>query len=94
MKLYNICFSARGTTQACASTIASGMNMETVSCNWLEKPCTEPMAIAREDRLLFSMPVYAGYIPKLCAKMLKNLQAFDQEGRTAKIPKDKIKGED
>ena len=27
-------------------------------------------------------------------KMLKNLQAFDQEGRTAKIPKDKIKGED
>ena len=74
MKLYNICFSARGTTQACASTIASGMNMETVSCNWLEKPCTEPMAIAREDRLLFSMPVYAGYIPKLCAKMVKNLQ--------------------
>lgn len=27
-------------------------------------------------------------------KMLKNLQAFDQEGRTAKTPKDKIKGED
>ena len=27
-------------------------------------------------------------------KMLKNLQAFDQEGRTAKISKDKIKGED
>lgn len=74
MTLYNICFSARGTTQTCSSIIARATGMETRDVNWLANPCTAPLTIGREDRLLFSMPVYAGYIPKLCATMAQNLQ--------------------
>lgn len=72
--LHNIYFSARGTTRTCAEWIGKGLDMEMVSYDWLRQPCTEPMKISGDDVLLFSMPVYGGYIPKLCKDMAVNLE--------------------
>lgn len=74
MALYNIYFSAKGTTKLCADYIADCLSLKTESYNWLSQPCREPMDFSREDVLLFSMPVYSGFIPKTCAQMAKFLR--------------------
>lgn len=72
--LYNIYFSAKGTTERCALKIAEAMGNETKSINWLREPIREELEIGAEDVLLFSMPVYGGFIPKHCADMAKYLK--------------------
>lgn len=72
--LYNIFFSAKGTTEICAACIGRGLNMEMKPCNWFDMPCNEPLEISSDDVLLFSMPVYGGFIPQVCAHMAKNLK--------------------
>lgn len=74
MKLHNIYFSAKGTTEICAACIGQGLNMEMKPYNWFDKPCHEPLEISNDDVLLFSMPVYGGFIPTLCTDMVKNLK--------------------
>ena len=68
MRLYNVYFSAKGTTRLCADCIAEGLNLEKKDYDWLTASEPEKIAVSSEDALLFSMPVYGGYIPKLCAE--------------------------
>lgn len=77
MKLYNIYFSAKGTTEICAHYIWQKMNMEMELYNWFRCPCNDTLEISKKDVLLFSMPVYGGYIPKHCADMAKNLKGHN-----------------
>lgn len=74
MMLHIIYFSAKGTTEMCAGCIGQGLNLQMKPYNWFEKPCNELLEISSEDVLLFSMPVYGGFIPQSCAKMAKNLK--------------------
>ena len=74
MILHNIYFSAKGTTEMCAGCISQGLNLQMKPYNWFEKPCNELLEISSEDVLLFSMPVYGGFIPQPCAKMARNLK--------------------
>lgn len=74
MILHSIYFSAKGTTEKCADCIGHGMNLETKSYNWFREPCSDILEIPDDDVLLFSMPVYGGYIPQLCADMAKFLK--------------------
>lgn len=77
MKLYNVYFSAKGTTEKCAHFIWQKMNMEMELHNWFRNPCNNLLDISSNDALLFSMPVYGGYIPKHCADMAKNLRGHN-----------------
>ncbi|EOS25508.1 hypothetical protein C806_01635 [Lachnospiraceae bacterium 3-1] len=72
--LYNIYFSGKGTTKICAECIGTGLHMEWKSYDWRKQPCETELKIPREDVLLFSMPVYGGFIPKMCAEMAANLK--------------------
>ena len=75
--LYNIYFSAKGTTKLCAGYIGERLGMETKETNWLGQPGIEATELAADDVLLFTMPVYGGFIPKLCASMAENLKGND-----------------
>ncbi len=72
--LHNIYFSAKGTTKICAACIGQGLNMEVKPYNWFDTPCNELLEIPKDDVLLFSMPVYGGFIPQICAHMAENLK--------------------
>ncbi len=72
--LYNIYFSGKGTTKICAECIGTGLHMEWKSYDWRKQPCETELKIPREDVLLFSMPVYGGFIPKMCTEMAANLK--------------------
>lgn len=72
--LHNIYFSAKGTTKVCADHIANNLHMTTSSSNWLTSPCDIPTELDTNDVLLFSMPVYGGFIPQICAEMADNLK--------------------
>ena len=74
MILHNIYFSAKGTTEICAGCIGQGLNMEMKPYNWLNQPCNELLEISHDDVLLFSMPVYGGFIPQICTNMVRNLK--------------------
>lgn len=71
--LYNVYFSARGTTKACADCVAENMKQETVSLNWLHPADRKPLELSQSDVLLLSMPVYAGVIPYFCAELTELL---------------------
>ena len=71
--LYNVYFSARGTTKRCADTVAKGMKMDMVSFNWLDPKQRSALKLGVEDMLLLSMPVYAGVIPQFCAELTELL---------------------
>lgn len=72
--LHNVYFSAKGTTEICAEYIGSNLNMEVKSYNWCSDPCKTALEIPSEDILLFSMPVYGGFIPQICVHMAENLK--------------------
>ena len=80
MILHNIYFSAKGTTEMCAGCISQGLNLQMKPYNWFEKPCNELLEISSEDVLLFSMPVYGGFIPQSCAKMAKKYEGQQYSG--------------
>lgn len=72
--LHNIYFSGKGTTKICAECIGAGLHLEEKSYDWRKQPCETRLEIPREDVLLFSMPVYGGFIPRMCAEMAVNLK--------------------
>lgn len=72
--LFNIYFSAKGTTQKCADYIAQIVNPETVSQNLLNVLSPNHLELASNDILLLSMPVYGGYIPHHCIDMIKQIK--------------------
>ena len=73
MILHSVYFSAKGTTRLCADCIAEGLNLEKRDYDWLTASESEKTAIPAEDVLLFSMPVYGGFIPGLCAERVRSL---------------------
>ena len=74
MILHSVYFSAKGTTRLCADCIAEGLNLEKRDYDWLTASEPEKTTIPAEDVLLFSMPVYGGFIPGLCAERVRSLE--------------------
>ena len=72
--LFNIYFSAKGTTQKCADYISGIVDPDTVSQNLLNITAQNHMELAANDVLLLSMPVYGGYIPHHCIDMIKQIK--------------------
>lgn len=72
--LYNVYFSAKGTTKKCAQYIASEINMEMREYNWLVDSERKEIDLMKEDVLLLSMPVYGGFIPKICIPWTERLK--------------------
>lgn len=83
--LYNVYFSARGTTAFCAEYIGKRLRMESVTYQWLETACGEPPEMTGDDALLFSMPVYGGYIPQSCFHRASKLKGTDTPAVIAAI---------
>lgn len=75
--LYNIYFSAKGTTKKCAEFIAKGIAAEESSVNLLAAKDAEALELQRDDVLLLAMPVYGGYIPKICVENIRKLKGND-----------------
>lgn len=74
MILHSVYFSAKGTTKLCADCIADGLGLERKDYDWLTASEPEKTVIPAEDVLLFSMPIYGGYIPHMCAERAASLQ--------------------
>lgn len=72
--LHNIYFSAKGTTRTCAECIGTNLHMEMESYNWCSPAPAALPEISGEDVLLFSMPVYGGFIPKMCVDLAAGLK--------------------
>lgn len=70
---YNIYFSATDTTSLYANTIARTVSNHCENINWLDGASRKPLDLAKDDILVFSMPVYGGFIPALCAKAMEGL---------------------
>lgn len=74
MMLHNVFFSAKGTTKLCADCIADGLGLDRKDYDWLTASEPEKTVIPAEDVLLFSMPIYGGFIPKMCAERAASLE--------------------
>lgn len=48
--------------------------MEMKMYDWFNMPCNSLIEIPQEDVLLLSMPVYGGFIPKICVPMAEKLK--------------------
>lgn len=72
--LFNIYFSAKGTTQKCADYISGIVAPEIVSQNLLNITVPNHLGLEANDVLLLSMPVYGGYIPHHCIDMVKQIK--------------------
>ena len=77
MTLHTVFFSGKGTTAACAHCIKNAMGLTNKTYDWLQKPPTAVMDIAAGDALLLAMPVYGGYIPKICLPWVEKLQGHN-----------------
>lgn len=73
MTVHNIYFSAKGTTEKCAKIIAGYLGGQVESRNWLDAAERKAVEMGEGDVLLFSMPVYGGFIPRLCAESAEKL---------------------
>ena len=77
MTVYDIHFSARGTTASYARAICTAIGLPTISSNWLRREERREVDISHDDLLVFSMPVYGGFIPALCRDSAVLLQGHD-----------------
>ncbi len=75
VRIYNVYFSAKGTTQKYARRLAEALNLPLAEeHNWLNCSDRKSVAVPQEDVLLFSMPVYGGFIPHFCAELAAGLK--------------------
>lgn len=72
--LHSVYFSAKGTTEICARCISENLGLQTKEYNWCSPYGNEELMIPGEDVLLFAMPIYGGYIPKMCEEMTARLK--------------------
>ena len=72
--LHNIYFSAKETTKIYAELIGENLNIEMKMYDWFNTPCNNIIEIPQKDILLLSMPVYGGFIPKICVPMVEKLK--------------------
>ncbi len=75
--LYDVHFSARGTTESYAEAFVKAFGKDTLSFNWLRKTERKALSLSSDDTLLFSMPVYGGYIPHVCEELISLLNGDD-----------------
>jgi flavodoxin len=81
MKLYNMFFSATGTTKTIAREISAGTGIEEVIEIDLTLPNDreEGIFVSKDDLLLISMPVYVGMIPFM-HNLVEYLQKLTTDG--------------
>lgn len=72
--LHNIYFSAKGRTEECANWIAESIQSEISNTNLLRDLSCSPIEFSQDDVLLLSMPVYGGFIPRICLNPLTRLR--------------------
>lgn len=77
MTVHDIHFSARGTTASYARAVCTAIGLPTISSNWLRREERREVDISHDDLLVFSMPVYGGFIPALCRDSAVLLQGHD-----------------
>ena len=77
MTVHDIHFSARGTTASYARAVCTSIGLPTISSNWLRREERREVDISHDDLLVFSMPVYGGFIPALCRDSAVLLQGHD-----------------
>ena len=70
----SIFFSPSGTTAICANQIANTISANVKTIDLLKNKITEELLFTENDILVVAMPVYAGRIPGVCAKMLQHLK--------------------
>lgn len=74
MKIINVYFSPKGTTEKIAVQIANGISSVAEDINLLKNPLVQALKVDKSDCVVLSMPVYAGRIPAICAEQLKHLK--------------------
>ncbi len=77
MTLHNVYFSGKGTTKACAGAIRAAMGLASKPYPWHKTPPKGVVDIPQDDVLLLTMPVYGGYIPRICLPWVEQLQGHD-----------------
>ena len=75
--LYDVHFSARGTTERYAKAFTDAFRKDALSFNWLRKEERKSLSLSPDDELLLSMPVYGGYIPHVCEELMSLLDGDD-----------------
>ena len=70
----NVYFSGRGTTKRYAEAMAEGTGKIAVSYDWRKQEERIPLTFSHDDLLLFSMPVYGGFIPRFTAELIPLLK--------------------
>lgn len=71
--LYNIYFSAKETTKTYAETVGRLIDPDFKEYNWLRESDRIEIDASQNDTLLFSMPVYGGFIPQICLQGTEGL---------------------
>ena len=70
---YDVHFSAFNGTNYCALTVSSTIDSDARRFNWRREEGREPLNLSQDDLLVFSMPVYGGFIPSLCVPLVSSL---------------------
>ena len=70
---YEVYFSAFNGTNICSMTLASAFPGDVRRYNWRRQDEREALHLGPDDVLLFSMPVYGGFIPQLCVPLAQEL---------------------
>lgn len=71
--LHSIYFSAKGTVKLYAEMVGRKIDAKVQEINWLNPDNRRNVDIPKEDALLFTMPVYGGFIPKDCLSGIDGL---------------------
>lgn len=71
--LYNIYFSAKGTTKTYAEMVGRLIDPDFKEYNWLRESDRTEIDVLQTETLLFSMPVYGGFIPQICLQGIEGL---------------------
>ena len=74
MILHTVYFTGKGTTKTCAECISAASGLERRSRNWARRPQNDPLDIPAEDALLLCLPVYGGFIPRICLPWVEQLR--------------------
>lgn len=75
--LHSVYFSAKGTTRFYAEGVGRKIDSDIKEYNWLNPRNRKEIDIPKENALLFSMPVYGGYIPQVCLPAVSGLHGHN-----------------
>lgn len=75
--IYDVYFSAFNGTNMCSMMVSSAFRGECERFNWRREGERKALSLSEDDVLVFSMPVYGGFIPSLCVPLAESLLEGD-----------------